>query len=300
MPNSDTLDPRLSDFDLDARRAAPVGKLIDPHVHYRGRIDDLETLANVFERYHVECMFLICGRDAGPQWLREVDRYFTIGQQVIPFYRIDMKQSDPQGVRAAYDMGFWGIKCIGPSCAYDDHFYDPVYAEAQQLGMPMLFHTGLLAKSGADPETGTGMSLMRADSLDTIAARFPELLIQGAHLGNPEIASAILSSVYSDNVIWDASGGCRHLLRVDPKILAAPLCGRAQLWDRIMFATDTASGVFSPEHADGWPTVYEYQLAFWQDILSRMPEPPNSEQLDGFFYVNAHRWLDRIKQQRQV
>ena len=65
-----------------------------------------------------------------------------------------------------------------------------------------------------------------------------------------------------------------------------------------MWATDTTTGFFRPEVSDGWPTQYEYQLAYWQDILSRFPTSPTSEQLDGFFHGNAKRWLERIKENR--
>ena len=288
------LDPRLVKFDWEGRKAAPVERLMEPHAHYSGNRPALETLVGVLRTYRVECIFLISGPEAGKAWFQDVEQHLVVGRSVIPFYWMDLRQNNPDSVQKAYDLGFWGLKFIGPSHAYDDHFYDPLFARAQELRMPILFHTGLLGKGPSAIATGTGMSLMRPDTLDTIATRFPELLLQGAHLGSPYIAEAVCTTIYSPNLMWDASGGCRHLLQVNPLLLAAPLRGRPGMWSRIMWSTDTSSGMFSKEHSDGWSSQFEYQLAVWQEILSRLPTPPTTEELDGFFYGNAKRRMEEI------
>jgi len=292
------LDSRLTDFDWEGRIAAPVEHLADTHTHYSGDKAKLEILASTGKNYNVELTHLIHMGGDGAQALKDISEFYRIGENCIPFFRIDMTTNDASQVQRAYDEGWWGIKCITPNHAYDDHYYDPIYAKTQELNMPLLFHVGLLGKTGKARQIGCGMSLMRADMLDTLESRFPDLLIQGAHLGNPHIADAVLACVYAPNLMWDASGGCRHLLQVDPKILAAPMNGRRELWKCITWATDTNTGVFPPEYADGWETQYEYQLAYWQDIFSRMPSPPDSEELDNFFFGNALRWADRIREKR--
>lgn len=292
------LDPRLALVDWDGRKAARMERLIDPHVHYSGKKEALATLAKVTRDHRVECLFLISGLNAGKEWFRDVEEHFAVGKSVVPFYWMDLRQNNPDSVQKAYDLGFWGLKFIAPSHAYDDRFYDPLFAKAQELRMPILFHTGLLGKGPQPQRTGAGMSLMRPDMLDTIASRFPELLLQGAHLGSPYIAEAVCTTIYSPNLMWDLSGGCRHLLQVNPLLLAAPINGRPGIWKKFMWATDTVSGVFPPQYADGWPTQYEYQLATWQRILASLPVPPNTEELDGFFYGNARRRLDEIIAQR--
>lgn len=292
------LDPRLVHFDWEGRRAAPVERLMEPHAHFMGDRAALATLAETMRTYRVECAFLVIGPKPESDWLREVERHLVVGRSVIPFYWMDLRQNNPDSVQKAYDLGYWGLKFIGPSHAYDDHFYDPLYAKAQELKMPVLFHAGLLGKTNDFISAGTGMSLMRADMLDTLAGRFPDLLMQGAHLGNPNIADAICSTIYSPNLLWDASGGCRHLLQVSPELLGAPLRGRPGGWKKLMWSTDTTSGVFPPEYADGWPSHFEYQLACWQGILSRLPTPPTSGELDDFFYGNAKRRMDEIVRRR--
>jgi hypothetical protein len=70
-------------------------------------------------------------------------------------------------------------------------------------------------------------------------------------------------------------------------------------WDCVAWATDTTTGTFAPEHADGWPSQYEYQLAIWERILAGLPQKPTGEQLDKFFYGNARAWIDRAKDKRK-
>jgi len=295
---ADGLDSRLTGFDWDARKCAPVGRLCDTHTHYNGKKEGLEILVRTGEQYNVEMIHLISMSGDPEQCMADMAEFYRMGENCIPFHRVDMTTNDDGQVQRAYDAGFWGIKCISPDRAYDDHYYDPIYAKAQELGMPLLFHVGLMGKTGRPRDIGCGMSLMRSDMLDTLESRFPELLIQGAHLGAPNIAEAILACTYAPNLMWDASGGCRHLLQVDPNLLAAPLNGRRQLWKCMTWATDTTTGVFRPEYSDGWPTQYEYQIAYYEDVFSRMPVPPDSEELDDFFFGNALRWAERIRAKR--
>ena len=288
------IDPRLTGLDWGARRVAPLEKLCDTHVHYGGDLTTLETYKRLADRLNIECISMISpARNISADVIKDYERFFTIGKDLIPYARIDMRIGEPSQVQAAYDNGHWGIKCIYPNHRYDDHFYDAVYAKAQELKMPLLFHTGLLGRDSKVP-SGSGMSLMRPDMLDTVASRFPDLIIQGAHLGCPNVRDAILSSTYSDNLYWDACGGIRHILFVDPRSLTAALEHRWHLWERITFATDGVSGLFRPEHADGWPSMIEYMVACFQRIFLKFDVPPTTEQLDQFFYGNARRWYDKI------
>jgi predicted TIM-barrel fold metal-dependent hydrolase len=226
------------------------------------------------------------------QWLRQVDDAFGIGEGAIPFHKLDLKSNDAAQVDRAYDLGFWGLKWIGNSVAYDDHWFDPLLVRAQQRHMACLFHTGVLA---GGQETGSGMSLMRADQLDTVAKRYPQLLIQGAHLGCPDIEAAIWGSEFCDNLIWDCSGGCRFHCEANPLILHSATHRRRNAWRAITFGTDSTQGLYPPQWADGWPSKIEHRTAEWQKILAALPVPPTSEQLDDFFYDNARRWVERIR-----
>ena len=47
------------------------------------------------------------------------------------------------------EMGFVGLKPYKPHFPYSDERYFPIYERAQALRMPVLFHTGLVAKGPA-------------------------------------------------------------------------------------------------------------------------------------------------------
>ncbi len=300
MSKSPALDPRLKKFNWEKRKAAPIARLIDTHAHYNNEPPALDSMARLLDEYNVETINLISRRYPQKDWVKFVcSKLGKVGERVIPYYRLDLRNNKKSQVDKAYDMGFWGVKFICPTHAYDDHFYDPIYARAQELKMPCLFHLGVLETGPDKVDTGTGMSLMRADMMDTVATRFPHLLIQGAHLGNPEILLPFRVSQYATNVQWDISGGCRFLVGAAPHLLFAAMSGMKNAWDQITWGSDTTSGYFSPQWADGWKSQYEYHLCFWQKIFSAFKVPPTTEQLDKLFYGNAKRRLDEIRAQRK-
>jgi predicted TIM-barrel fold metal-dependent hydrolase len=296
MTEKKTLDPRLTDFSFERRRAGYVEKMIDTHIHYNGDPKDLAMLVEASKVSRIETMFMIEWDSPEPgKWLREVDDAFGIGKGAIPFCKIDLQSNDPAQIDRAHDLGFWGLKWIGNFIAYDDHFFDPLLARAQELGMPLLVHTGVL--SGG--KGGAGMSVMRADMLDTVAKRYPQLLIQGAHLGCPHMDDAIWGSEFCDNLIWDCCGGCRFHCDANPYVLHSAMHRRSKAWKSITFATDSSQGMYPPEWADGWPSRIDHRMAEWQKILASLPVPPTTEQLDDFFYGNARRWIERIRAKRK-
>jgi predicted TIM-barrel fold metal-dependent hydrolase len=151
----------------------------------------------------------------------------------IPVAVIDPEEIDGDGVQRLYDMGYRGLKLIGVARDYDDPDYMPSYAKAQDLGMPILYHMGvigggldysithprrdaaaaqayqrMLAMQGRQPPRNVSASRMSPLHLDTIANRFPRLKIIGAHVGNQgnyEYAASVAR--WRHNVWFDMSGG---------------------------------------------------------------------------------------------
>jgi hypothetical protein len=292
---AEKLDPRLIDWSFEDRCAGYVEKMCDTHVHWDGSRKNLDMLLEACEVNRIEYMFMIGGRDNPEKWLKEVDNELGIGKGVIPYLILDLGNNDPAQVDKAYDMGFWGLKWIGTRIPLDDHWYDPLLERAQELGMANLYHVGVL--SGG--RTGSGMSLQRSDMMDTIAKRYPDMLVQGAHLGEPNIQEAFWGCEFCPNLMWDSSGGCRFQCDANPAILYAAMHRRKNAWSCITFATDSTQGMYPPEWADGWPSKITHRMAEWQSILSRLPEPPTSGQLDGFFHGNAVSWVERIRENRK-
>jgi len=83
--------------------------------------------------------------------------------------------------------GFHGIKFIWPAKNYDDDECLPVYERCEALGMPALFHLGIVARV---PETGPRAGRLHgahAGDLSRPGSRVVSpLTIIGAHLGNPD------------------------------------------------------------------------------------------------------------------
>ncbi|HOJ40361.1 MAG TPA: amidohydrolase family protein [bacterium] len=163
----------------------------DAHAHLARHPEDLDRIV---EHSPVEGAFLLdisfyqCKREvepATPEEILEVSRRYP--GFFIPFAFLDFNQP-PEIVDRLKEQGFWGLKCIRPRYPYDDERYFPYYERAEKLGMPILFHTGVISRADRTmlPEgVSTSGSRMRPCYLWGIASAFPELTIIAAHLGNP-------------------------------------------------------------------------------------------------------------------
>jgi hypothetical protein len=105
--------------------------------------------------------------------------------------------------RLVRDYGFRGIK-VYPVYQYhypnDPRLY-PLYAKAQELGLPMLVHTGSSVFKGARIKYGDPLLL------DDVAIDFPDLKILMAHCGRPFwYAQAFWMAQRHTNVYMELSG----------------------------------------------------------------------------------------------
>ena len=120
--------------------------------------------------------------------------------RLVPLAFVLPGRDGPEAVLEAKRRGFKGLKFTRPLFAYDDERAFPFYERAQELGMPALFHCGVMAYLAGMP---TSAEFMRPLRLDGVARRFPGLRIHIAHLGVPqyEVATTLarmLPSVYVD------------------------------------------------------------------------------------------------------
>ena len=184
------------------------------------------------------------------------------------------------------EQGFTGLKLIGPSYAYDDERYWPLYRRAEQLDMPVLFHTGFLSIGPDDGERGISQDKMRAVRLDTIGRAFPRLRMMMAHLGNPEFYVGLDVIRSFENIYGEFSGASGSKFRETTlRRLFAPLPG-ADMADpdenlalvqfrKLCFATD------NPEP----PRWIELGRRLMDEL-----ELPDEVQ-EGFWWRNGARWL---------
>ena len=190
--------------------------MINVHAHHRCDVDFEEHLAD-WTRDGADITCVAClGRDwqaAGygmftnddlEPWLKKYpDR--IIGMAFI-------ETADPvdgaDAVQCWYDRGFRGLKIICPDAPYHHEKYWPVYERAQELRMPILFHTGLVAgRRGSALNARSYSEYMRPYYLENIPRRFPDLHLYGAHLGKPHLDEAFLLIGKYENVYYDFSGG---------------------------------------------------------------------------------------------
>lgn len=105
-----------------------------------------------------------------------------------------------------------GIKIIAQNVelAYNDPRYYPVYEKIQQLGVPILFHTG-------PSFLGTRTKFWNPSALDDVALDFPEMKIVLAHMGMQDYmdAHSLLvrhPNVYADLSFWPLHPAYRALI----------------------------------------------------------------------------------------
>jgi len=138
---------------------------------------------------------------------------------VVGFGYVALGRGDGPGtVRKLHRQGFRALKVICPKKDYDDKSLYPVYAKAEELRMPILFHTGVVArmdvwaKQEGWEDTAAldfrhmdiSSNRMRPICLDAVARAFPDLNLIMAHfcsLGRRDEAAAVLNhnpNVYAD------------------------------------------------------------------------------------------------------
>jgi len=166
--------------------------------------------------------------------------------RVIGFGWVDLGRDRPSKVDELKDRGFTGLKFIKPRYAYDHGSFYPIYERAEALGMPGLFHLGIVAARPADVDRDVSSARMRAIMLDPLCRAFPKWTIIGAHLGNPNYTDATMCARWHVNLYFDLTGSTLKKIRPeelnrwlwwkpdtryrDPK--------RRDAWEKILFGSD--------------------------------------------------------------
>jgi uncharacterized protein len=140
-----------------------------------------------------------------------VQRCTAHSDVLIPFGSVDpLTGADAvEQLRELAALGARGLK-LHPSLqgfVPNDQRYYPLYAEAQRLGLPIVFHTGQTG-IGAGLPGGRGIKLRYSDPmlLDDVAADHPDLTIIMAHPSVPWQDAAISIATHKANVFIDLSG----------------------------------------------------------------------------------------------
>ena len=225
-------------------------KVIDAHAHLLHNPVGLDRVAESGEFEEIWLMDLsgigvlegmtLATREEILETLRRYPGFFRA------YGFIDLDCDRPAQVRELRDLGFVGLKPYKQRHPYGDTRYFPIYEEAQKLGMPILFHTGLIAHGA--PYDGTvrrafGPENMRPSHLAGIAEAFPNLQVIGGHLGWPYLEETEQNLYFYANITGDISGYRKCLDRLPALLDRKANDGTGRFFNhKLHFATDEFYG----------------------------------------------------------
>ena len=160
-----------------------------------------------------------------------VSTFAKANKRLVPFANINpftTFNAVDELERCVCDLGFKGLK-LYPTY---QHFYPndnrlfPLYGRAQELGIPIMFHTGSSVFPNSLLKYGDPLAL------DEVAVFFPRLIIIQAHSGRGFwYDRAFFLSVLHENVYMDITG-------LPPKNLLKYFPDLEKNRDRILFGSD--------------------------------------------------------------
>jgi uncharacterized protein len=234
-------------FTVFAQSAPP--KLIDVHEHFNGEPGVLEQLLAKLSAADGMGILLTTpkGLPEASEFIRQhPDRFIGFG---------DIKLDDPDVLNRIDQFHLAGFRGLGEITSsqknYDDRAYWPIYDRAAKYHMILLFHTGAVARQNPNQPSDVSFDRMRATRLDLIARHWPQTIIIGAHLGNPDYAEAAEIGRWDPNLYFDVSGSTLIKKRDDYGFFTSIFW-----W----------SGVISPHTPTGGPDAFE-KLVYGSDIF---------------------------------
>jgi len=154
---------------------------IDSHTHLDTTDSDLlRAFVNECENLETKvCLFSVGPRCDHPYIdndavLRAAKKY---PDYIFPFAYVDLWDTvDSHIIEHFAESGFRGLKCITPYYPYDHDLYMSVYEKAEQLGLPIVFHTGNYRANKTDLQDRRPMVLnMNPLTIDRFARSFQKL-----------------------------------------------------------------------------------------------------------------------------
>ena len=232
---------------------------------------------------------LLCGGRFGQPYEDSLEYAARHDDLFVPVAVVDPDEMRGRDIRRLHGLGYRGLKIIGTRLAYDDYKYFPLYEAAEELGLPILFHLGVIG-GGVDysithprrdakaAETLRRMRdmgrVMRRDvsamrmrpfHLDTIANNFPDLRIIGAHLGgtgNYEETASVAR--WRHNVLFDMSGG----VVIERHAVERRLIGTEIGVEKLVWGSDCRDDEIG-DHVRRFELMFE-QLALSEDDTDRI------------------------------
>ena len=210
--------------------------------------DESISIEKMVETYRViDTMAVIFSVDAETETgdLPDPNDYVAQTVESYPDVFVGFCSVDPRKGKAAVEelersvlsLGLQGLKLHPIHQAFfpDDPAFIPLFAKAEELGIPVLMHSGYAA-AGANAPGGGGFELAYSRPIphvDSLAARHPDLTIIMAHPAWPWIQEQVAVALHKANVFIDLSGWAPRYI---PKDLIAEASGR--LRKKVLFGSD--------------------------------------------------------------
>jgi hypothetical protein len=189
-------------------------RIIDAHAHLFDVPNYLENLIKTMDVCGIEkCCISGLGKlfkNVDNQGIKKaIDKY---PERLIGALYIRPGIDGAEKIKNAHNEGFKMVKVTIPRGPYDDPSFYPLWETAQELKMPILFHTGVVTILENAPDERISSWFMHPMRIEPIANAFPNLKMIIAHLGvhwNNDAAELIRmkKNVYAD--LSGASDGWR-------------------------------------------------------------------------------------------
>jgi predicted TIM-barrel fold metal-dependent hydrolase len=181
--------------------------IIDFHVHYLDEPDYLERLLETHLRLGIDKMCLSglgeLFKMKGNESVEEAFKKYP--ERIVGFAFVRLGEDTPGKIEEFYRRGFKGLKITMPPADYDDEAFFPLYEKAEELGMPLLFHCGIIAPV-AVYSPNISSNWMRPVLLERIARTFSGLKLICGHLGVPWFEEAATLARIVPNIYLDITG----------------------------------------------------------------------------------------------
>jgi predicted TIM-barrel fold metal-dependent hydrolase len=281
MPVSEREVAVIGDFDADDRM--------------RDQLRDGVSAEVIFPTFALQACF--APDDAGFQrqlcraynsWAAEVfDDHRLLPVGMVSMLDIDGAIEDAQAVA---DQGFRALFLPAqvPSRQYNDGAYDPFWAVAEELGLPLTFHSG----TGHEPRVvrgpgGAVINYLMGAQLDgpmvilTLAAggaldRFPEMKIVTVETGASWLAWIMTQA---DAIYEDHSMYASPKLSLKPSELIRRQCAATFMYDPVAINNRATTGVETLM----WGNDYPHPEGTWPES-----QTVNADQFDGVSEADLH------------
>ena len=214
--------------------------MIDVHIHYHDEPGYLENLIRTARSlgYTGVCLSAI-GKTSRHMENEDVLEAARANDGfVFPLAYVPLDRTGPEAIERFREQGFYGLKVIDPGEDYDCEKYFPVYEKAEELGFPILFHTGIKARYPVEQRTVSRARHMKPQHLDAIARYFPDLNLIMAHIGGPWYEEAFMVARINPNIYMDLTSGSGWRVKgMTPDYFRRKLWWDGA-WGKIVFGSD--------------------------------------------------------------